>query len=192
MILQTLIAPGEALLLDRNCHKSVHHGVVLSGAQPIYMDSSVNRKYGVFGPVPKKTILKAIDEHPEAQLLVLTSCTYDGLRYDLKPIVDAAHARGIKVLIDEAWFARAVSPCAAPDRARIRCRLRHAIGAQDFVCTVAGRVHPCERPDIQRAHLSRKLQHAYIDQSDVQHDRQPRRQSQAERCSKATSCCSGH
>jgi arginine decarboxylase len=50
VILQTLIAPGEKLLLDRNCHKSVHHGVVLSGAQPIYLDSSVNRKYGVFGP----------------------------------------------------------------------------------------------------------------------------------------------
>ncbi len=107
VILQTMIAPGETLLLDRNCHKSVHHGVVLSGAQPIYLDSSVNRKYGVFGPVPKKTILKAIENHPEAELLVLTSCTYDGLRYDLKPIIDAAHARDIKVLIDEAWFAHA-------------------------------------------------------------------------------------
>ena len=107
VILQTMIAPGETLLLDRNCHKSVHHGVVLSGAQPIYLDSSVNRKYGVFGPVPKKTILKAIEDHPEAELLVLTSCTYDGLRYDLKPIIDAAHARDIKVLIDEAWFAHA-------------------------------------------------------------------------------------
>jgi len=107
VILQTLIAPGEKLLLDRNCHKSVHHGVVLSGARPIYLDSSVNRKYGVFGPVPKKTILRAIEEHPDAQLLVLTSCTYDGLRYDLKPIVEAAHAHNIKVLIDEAWFSHA-------------------------------------------------------------------------------------
>ncbi len=107
VILQTLIAPGEKLLLDRNCHKSVHHGVVLSGAQPVYLDSSVNRKYGVFGPVPKKTLLRAIDEHTDAQLLVLTSCTYDGLRYDLKPIIDAAHARNIKVLIDEAWYSHA-------------------------------------------------------------------------------------
>jgi arginine decarboxylase len=107
VILQTLIAPGEKMLLDRNCHKSVHHGVVLSGARPIYLDSSVNRKYGVFGPVPKKTILRAIEEHPDAQLLVLTSCTYDGLRYDLKPIVEAAHARNLKVLIDEAWFSHA-------------------------------------------------------------------------------------
>jgi arginine decarboxylase len=107
VILQTMIAPGEKLLLDRNCHKSVHHGVVLSGAQPVYLDSSVNKAYGVFGPVPKATILKAIEDHPDAQLLVLTSCTYDGLRYDLKPIIDAAHARNIKVLIDEAWFSHA-------------------------------------------------------------------------------------
>src|SRR3954464_4653265 len=39
VIFQTLLAPGEKLLLDRNCHKSVHHGVVLSGAHPIYVDS---------------------------------------------------------------------------------------------------------------------------------------------------------
>src|SRR5436190_4931704 len=35
VIFQTLIAPGEKLILDRNCHKSVHHGVVLSGAHPV-------------------------------------------------------------------------------------------------------------------------------------------------------------
>ena len=104
VILQTLLAPGEKLLLDRNCHKSVHHGVVLSGAHPIYLDSALNRKYGLYGPVPKKTLLNSIKKHPDAQALILTSCTYDGLRYDLAPVIDAAHARGIKVVIDEAWY----------------------------------------------------------------------------------------
>src|SRR6266850_755984 len=104
VILQTLLAPGEKLLLDRNCHKSVHHGVVLSGTHPIYLDSALNRKYGLYGPVPKKTLLNSIKKHPDAQALILTSCTYDGLRYDLAPIIDAAHARGIKVIIDEAWY----------------------------------------------------------------------------------------
>jgi arginine decarboxylase len=104
VIFQTLLAPGEKLLLDRNCHKSVHHGVVLSGAHPVYMDSALNRKYGLYGPVPKKSILREIRRHPDAQALILTSCTYDGLRYDLAPIVEAAHARGIKVIIDEAWY----------------------------------------------------------------------------------------
>jgi arginine decarboxylase len=104
VILQTLLAPGEKLLLDRNCHKSVHHGVVLSGAHPIYVDSALNRKYGLYGPVPKKLLLREIKRHPDAQALILTSCTYDGLRYDLAPIIEAAHARGIKVIIDEAWY----------------------------------------------------------------------------------------
>src|SRR4029079_8169213 len=104
VIFQTLIAPGEKLILDRNCHKSVHHGVVLSGAHPIYVDASLNRKYGLYGPVPKKTLLAAIKKHPDAQALIITSCTYDGLRSDLPPIVEAAHARGIKVIIDEAWY----------------------------------------------------------------------------------------
>src|SRR3954464_10241636 len=102
VIFQTLIAPGEKLILDRNCHKSVHHGVVLSGAQPIYVDASLNPKYGLHGPVPKKVLLNSIKKHPDAQALIITSCTYDGLRYDLPPIIEAAHARGIKVIIDEA------------------------------------------------------------------------------------------
>jgi arginine decarboxylase len=104
VIFQTLIAPGEKLILDRNCHKSVHHGVVLSGAHPIYVDAALNRKYGLYGPVPKKTLLSAIEKHGDAQALIITSCTYDGLRYDLPPIVEAAHARGIKVIVDEAWY----------------------------------------------------------------------------------------
>src|SRR5436305_2122618 len=104
VIFQTLLAPGEKLLLDRNCHKSVHHGVVLSGAHPVYLDSALNRKYGLYGPVPKKVLLGAIQRHPDAQALIITSCTYDGLRYDLPPIVEAAHKRGIKVIVDEAWY----------------------------------------------------------------------------------------
>jgi arginine decarboxylase len=63
VIFQTLLAPGEKLLLDRNCHKSVHHGVVLSGAHPVYLDSALNRKYGLYGPVPKSTLLKGNKEN---------------------------------------------------------------------------------------------------------------------------------
>jgi len=54
--------------------------------------------------VPKKILLSSIKRHPDAQALILTSCTYDGLRYDLAPIIEAAHAKGIKVIIDEAWY----------------------------------------------------------------------------------------
>src|SRR5258707_1076945 len=75
-----------------------------SGAHRTYLDSALNKKYGLYRPVPKRVLLQSIKKHPDAQALILTSCTYDGLRYDLAPIVEAAHERGIKVIIDEAWY----------------------------------------------------------------------------------------
>ena len=82
--------------------------------------------------MPKKTLFAAIEAHPDAKALILTSCTYDGLRYDLPPIIAAAHARGIKVIIDEAWYAHARFHQAflPPDGAGGRRRLRHAVDAQ--------------------------------------------------------------
>ncbi|MEY2690381.1 MAG: hypothetical protein RL375_4581, partial [Pseudomonadota bacterium] len=71
VIFQTLLAPGDTLLLDRNCHKSVHHGVILSGARPVYLDSTLNRRWGIFGPVPRATVLAAIAAHPDAKVLIL-------------------------------------------------------------------------------------------------------------------------
>ena len=105
VIIQSVLAPGDKLILDRNCHKSVHHAVIMSGSYPVYLDSSCNTKFGIFGPVPKKRIFACLEANPDAKLLILTSCTYDGLRYDLRPIIDRAHELGIKVLIDEAWYA---------------------------------------------------------------------------------------
>lgn len=108
VLLQTLLKPGDAILLDRNCHKSVHYGVIVAGAEPIYLMPSVNNTYGIFGPVPKQRILESMDSALAAgkrlKVLILTNCTYDGLIYDIKDIVTEAHRRGIKVIVDEAWF----------------------------------------------------------------------------------------
>ena len=105
VIFQTLLSPGDKLLLDRNCHKSVHYAVILSGARPVYLESTLNQRYGISCPVLKSTLLAAIAANPDAKALILTCPTYDGLLYDLKPIIAAAHARGIKVIVDEAWYA---------------------------------------------------------------------------------------
>lgn len=108
VLIQTLLKPGDAILLDRNCHKSVHYGVVITGAEPIYLMPSVNNTYGIFGPVPKKRIFGAMDAAlamgKKLKVLILTNCTYDGLIYDITDIVEEAHQRGVKVIVDEAWF----------------------------------------------------------------------------------------
>ncbi|MFT4825323.1 MAG: arginine/lysine/ornithine decarboxylase [Halioglobus sp.] len=105
VIIQHLLGAGGKMILDQACHKSIHHAAILFGVDPVYLSASLKAEYGFYGPVPSERIYAAIDANPDAGLLVLTSCTYDGFYYDLKPIIDYAHSKGIKVLIDEAWYA---------------------------------------------------------------------------------------
>jgi arginine decarboxylase len=39
MAVQALLAPGDIAVVDRNCHKSHHYGMVLTGAQPYYVEA---------------------------------------------------------------------------------------------------------------------------------------------------------
>jgi arginine/lysine/ornithine decarboxylase len=108
ILIQTLLNPGDTILLDRNCHKSVHYGVIIAGAEPLYLMPSVNNKYGIFGPIPKERIIKnmdyALDKGKKLKAIILTNCTYDGLIYDIEDLVHEAHKRRIKVIVDEAWY----------------------------------------------------------------------------------------
>lgn len=105
IILQTLLRKHDQVIIDRNCHKSVHYGILQAGASPCYLDSVFQPDYGIFSPPKLEDIRAAITENPDAKLLVLTGCTYDGLLLDIQQIVTFAHAHDVKVFIDEAWFA---------------------------------------------------------------------------------------
>ena len=105
VILQTLLRSEDKVIVDRNCHKSVHYGIIQAGADPCYLSSVLHPDYGIFAPPSLTEIKTAIQENPDAKLIVLTGCTYDGLLLDIRAIVTMAHESGIKVFIDEAWFA---------------------------------------------------------------------------------------
>jgi arginine/lysine/ornithine decarboxylase len=105
IVLQTLLRDGDKVIVDRNCHKSVHYGMVQARAMPLYLDSILNPDLGIFSPPSLAQIAQTIEANPDAKLIVLTGCTYDGLLTDLKQVVELGHKHGMKVFIDEAWFA---------------------------------------------------------------------------------------
>jgi arginine decarboxylase len=105
IILQTLLREGDKVIVDRNCHKSVHYGMVQARAMPVYLDSILDQQYGIFSPPSLTQLEQKITENQDAKLIVLTGCTYDGLLTDLKQVVELGHKHGMKVFIDEAWFA---------------------------------------------------------------------------------------
>lgn len=113
IVQQALIKPGDVVLVDRDCHKSHHYGLVLAGAFPAYLDSYPVEEYSMYGAVPLKTIKeKLIDLRDKGKLdkvkmLLLTNCTFDGLVYNVEKIMEEVLAikPDMVFLWDEAWFA---------------------------------------------------------------------------------------
>ena len=107
-MLMTLLRPGETVLVDRNCHKSVHHAIVTSGAVPQYLPARWNRRLGVWGPVSMEDIRAAIASRPpeaRPRMLVLTTCTYEGVLYPVWSIARLCEREGLLFYADEAWAA---------------------------------------------------------------------------------------
>lgn len=107
-LLMSLLKPGEVVLVDRNCHKSVHQAVVMAGAVPYYLTPSFNSKLGVWKPLTLEQIEtcidQALDQGLQPRLLILTTCTYDGVLFPVYELADIVHKRGVLVHADEAWF----------------------------------------------------------------------------------------
>lgn len=91
---------GTKVLVDRMCHKSVLHALVLSGASPVYLKPNWTR--GIPQPVSYGAVEEAYREHPDAAGIVLTSPNYYGLCANVKPIADLVHQQGGVVIVDEA------------------------------------------------------------------------------------------
>jgi len=112
MVEQALLAPGDIVLVDRNCHKSHHYGAVLSGAFPLYVEAYPLTQYSMYGAVPIRTIkkalldLKAEGKLDRARLLVLTNCTFDGHIYNVERVMEECLAikPDLIFLWDEAWY----------------------------------------------------------------------------------------
>ena len=60
MAVQALLGPGDINIVDRNCHKSHHYGMVLAGAQPLYVEAFPMTEYSMYGAVPLRTIKQAL------------------------------------------------------------------------------------------------------------------------------------
>ncbi len=103
-MLMTLLKPGEIVLVDRNCHKSVHHSIVMSGAVPRYLPSRWNARLGVWGPVSLGDIARGLDDSPvPPRLLILTTCTYEGVLYPVWEVAKLCERKGTLFYADEAW-----------------------------------------------------------------------------------------
>ncbi len=112
IVVQAVVRPGDIVLVDRDCHKSHHYGMVLGGAHVVYLDSYPLSEYSMYGAVPLREIkkelleLKAAGKLDKVRMLLLTNCTFDGLVYNVERVMEECLAikPDLVFLWDEAWF----------------------------------------------------------------------------------------
>ncbi len=99
-MLLAALEPGQQVLVPRNAHGSVYHGLVLSGAAPCYLPVT---QYG-FVPlnVTAAQVRKGLDQNPKVRAVLLTSPGYHGVCAPLAEIAAVTRERGVLLLLDEA------------------------------------------------------------------------------------------
>ena len=111
-------------MVDRNCHKSILHAIIMTGAVPVFLTPTRNN-LGIIGPIPLEefqleNIQKKIEANPfarEAQakhpdrkprILTITQSTYDGIIYNVETLRKLLDGQIGTLHFDEAWLPHAV------------------------------------------------------------------------------------
>jgi len=119
VIFMAAVARDQIALCDRNCHKSIEHSLVMTGAIPNYLVPLRNR-YGIIGPIPperltRQALAAAIRANPlvgkgiatRPVYSVVTNSTYDGLCYNARRVEELLDPTVDRIHFDEAWYAYA-------------------------------------------------------------------------------------
>ena len=105
------------LLLARNSHRSAYHAVYLRDLNPVYLYPRRKEDMEFNGSVRPEDVEKALLSDSEIEAVFVTSPTYDGVVSDIRSIAEAAHKRGIPLIVDEAHGAHFIFSDAFPESA---------------------------------------------------------------------------
>ena len=115
------VAPGDVVVVDRNCHKSVLHSIIMTGAIPVFLKPTRNH-FGIIGTIPQSEFEPAaieakIKANPllkgnasstlKPKVLTLTQSTYDGVLYNTETIKNMLDGYIPNLHFDEAWLPHA-------------------------------------------------------------------------------------
>lgn len=71
--------PGDTVLVGRNCHLSVIHGLILGDLNPVFLETDWVPQWGLPAGIRPDALTTVLQKHPEAKGLILTNPTYEGI-----------------------------------------------------------------------------------------------------------------
>lgn len=108
--------PGRKILVARNAHKSALMGLILSGAEPVWVQPEYSAALGLTGGISPAAVEAAFAKAPDAAAFLLVCPDYYGVCSDLPAIAAVCHRHGAMLLVDEAHGAHLhFCDCLPPD-----------------------------------------------------------------------------
>ncbi|UOE94169.1 aminotransferase class I/II-fold pyridoxal phosphate-dependent enzyme [Alkalihalobacillus sp. LMS39] len=92
----------DDVLVQRNSHKSIFHGIRMANANPIFLTPMYDEQLNMATGLSLEMVKEAVEKYPSAKTLIVTSPNYFGVTLDISEIISYAHERGLIVLVDEA------------------------------------------------------------------------------------------
>ncbi len=100
--IMSVCARGQKIIIGRDSHKSVVSGLILSGAEPIYVYPEYNCEFGITAAISAKSIEKSLRENPDAAAVLITRPNYYGICSDIEEISSIVHSFNKLLIVDEA------------------------------------------------------------------------------------------
>lgn len=93
---------GDKVIVERNCHRSILNGLIMRKLNPVYIKNKVHKKYNAPLYIDEEHFIKILKANEDAAGIIITYPNYYGICCNLKFIIEEAHKRGMKVLVDSA------------------------------------------------------------------------------------------
>ena len=99
-----LLAVGGSgkVLLPRHCHRAVLGGLILSGAEPVYLTPLPLERFGFAAGVSPEQVTAALTDRQDVSAILTVRPNYYGVADDLPGQKKAAREAGVPLLVDEA------------------------------------------------------------------------------------------
>ncbi len=111
---------GQKVAIPRNAHKSALMGLIISGAEPIYIMPELSDEWGIQGGIKPEDVRKTLEANPDCKGVMVVSPTYYGVCSDLREIAKVCHEYGAVLMVDEAHGAHMYFSEELPDGALVQ------------------------------------------------------------------------
>ncbi len=93
---------GKKVIVNRNCHRSILTGMIISGAEPVWILPEKLNEWSLWGEIEPREIEKALKENDDVAMVWLTNPTYEGVVSNIKAIAQICKKYDVPLIVDEA------------------------------------------------------------------------------------------